>query len=304
MLGYCLIDTNNIGFAAQAATRLNVGGMETQAIYGVLRVLQRIAAVHGHALRPIALWDGRSWRKDVYTEYKANRDANDKMTRLRDGYKVQRPFITKGLKLLGFWQMIASNMEADDLAGILVRRFSNEGKKVVLISGDRDWQQLVGPSVTWHDPIRDIRLDTSNFAEVTGFPNPQAFLQGKALQGDAGDNIPGVGGIGEKGAKDLIAKVGFVQSFLDAPLLPGTPKKFADFHSNATGGHEKFARNMRLMNLLPSDPPIPKDLKLLKGELDAAGFEEFCNELAFKSITSNLEGWLQPLRNMHERLAA
>jgi DNA polymerase I len=303
--GYCLVDANNIGFAAQMATKLTVGGRETQAIFGVIRTVRQIVAAHYHALDPILLWDGRSWRKDVFTEYKANRDDNPKMKLIRDGYRAQRADITRGLRCLGVPQLIAANMEADDLAGMLVRNKAHrEGKKVLLISGDRDWLQLVGPRVSWHDPIRDVHITERNFTEVTGYATPRAFLEGKALQGDSGDNIPGVGGIGEKGAKELIAKHGSVAQFFawfdvlvsDAELS----KKFRDFGRNVTGGRDKFARNMQIMDLLPAAPPRPERLTLNRQPLCEEAFKDFCAELAFHSILKDFEDWIAPFRMLHE----
>lgn len=305
--GYCLVDGNNIGFAAQAAQRLSVGGRETQAIFGVIRTIRQIVATHGHALDPIVLWDGVSWRKAVYTEYKANRDDNPVLKRLRDGYKLQRREITRGLKLLGQAQMIAANMEADDLAAMLVRKAVRDDKKVILISGDRDWLQLVNERVSWHDPIRDLQVSAKNFRAVTGYETPRAFLEGKALQGDAGDNIPGVGGIGEKGAKTMIAEYGSVATFLqrfEGDETQVVAKKLRDFAFNTSGGRDKFARNIELMDLLSVKMPVPDRLKLDRGGLDEEAFKDFCAEFAFKSILTDFENWIAPFRSLQEHKQA
>lgn len=298
-VGYLLIDGNSIGFAAQATKRLSIGGKEVQAIYGSLRMLRPVIA-QNIMLRPIVLWDGRSWRKNEFAEYKANRDDNPKMKALRDAYKMQRPDISRALRMLGVWQLMAINYEADDLAGMLVKRAKRDGQKVIMLTADRDWLQLVGERVSWYDLVHNLRIDTANFQAITGYRNAEEFLAGKTLQGDGGDNIPGVGGIGEKGAKDLLERYASVGAFFEhAPnhlrLGEKLPKKWVDFLNNATGGHEKYLRNLRLMNLMQG-APLPERLTLTKGTYDEAAFTEFCHEHAFRSILNEFADWLQPFR--------
>lgn len=319
-IGYLLIDGNSIGFAAHSTTKLSVAGRATQAVYGTLKML-RPQISQNAALCPIVLWDGRSWRKNEFAEYKANRDDNPKMKALRDSYKIQRPDISRGLKLLGVWQLMAMNYEADDLAGMLVRKANRDGKKVVMLTADKDWLQLIGERASWYDLTKDKYVDLTNFEEMTrlveidkkdgtekvtpGYKTPRAFLEGKALEGDAGDNIPGVGGIGEKGAREIINRFGSVDEFIATWGSAGKlPKKMADFVTNATGGREKYARNLRLMNLMQG-APAPERLTLTKGSFDEAAFKEFCYEHAFQSLLVNLPEWLEPFRaNALERAIA
>lgn len=302
--GYCLIDGNNVGFAAQSANRLSVGGQDTQAIYGVLRTIRQIAMTHA-MLTPIVLWDGVTWRKSVYADYKANREkeatsAHDHQVKaMRASYRSQRPHITRGLRHLAVPQMIAMNLEADDLAGMLVKKARADKKKVILISGDKDWLQLVGPGVSWHDPIRDKRVNLGNFQEQTGYANPRQFLEGKALQGDASDNIPGVGGIGEKGAQAILAKWGSVTALMNMWIEnelrdEKLPAKLVNFLNHDGPGPAAFVRNLRLMDLSGAHMPKPYGLKLDKGSFDKDAFAELCGEFAFKSILTDFNTWIEP----------
>lgn len=305
-IGYCLIDGNSIGFAAQSASKLSAGGEPTQAIYGTIRTVRQIVATH-NMLTPIVLWDGVSWRKHVFPEYKAHRDKvattphEKKAKAERDEYKRQKPQIARGLKLLGVPQMLSMNMEADDLAAILTKRFRANGKKVFLISGDKDWLQLVGPGVSWHDPIRDDRINGGNFAEKTGLANPRQLVELKCLVGEPGDLGPGsgVGGIGEKKARWLLETYGSVGGFLNA-WIDGSlkdeklHKAFLDFAAENSPGQEIFQRNLMLIDLRTEKRPEMLDPKLTKGAFNREGFIEFCGQFAFKSILKDIDAFLEP----------
>ncbi|SER28649.1 DNA polymerase-1 [Faunimonas pinastri] len=323
--GYLLIDGNNIGFAAAATKKLTVGEMEVQAVFGFMRAI-RMAVARYPLLKPVVLWDGVSWRKHFYEEYKAGRDAPadtpaaKAQLALRKGYKVQRPLILKGLKHLGVSQLAAMNLEADDLAAILARRYAAQGKKVLMLSGDKDWIQLIQPNVSWFDPQRGELLTLNTLEKKLGYdpakkrivvcngkdeidgwmgvPSPRAWLEIKALMGDASDEIPGVGGIGEKGAIELLRTYGSVVSFrnqvldrtIDAAKLP---KKLRDF-AEQEEKHFIFTRNMTLMDLNSPDIPAPARLKLTAGSLERDDFASFCSELSFKSILTDIDGWCEP----------
>ena len=122
---YLLIDGNSIGHAANNGTPLHVGTQQVQAIFGFVRSMRALMGVYG-ALTPLVLWDGASWRKMQFPDYKANRDKEAtksyeiKAQAAKESFKKQVPAIRKALTLLGIDQIMAANMEADDLAGILV----------------------------------------------------------------------------------------------------------------------------------------------------------------------------------------
>lgn len=275
-------------------------------------------------LRPIILWDGASWRRMKFTEYKANRDKRDtkhevEAAKAKDDFKSQVPYIRLALKHLGVRQMFAINYEADDLAGVLVERYTKEERKVVMVSADKDWVQLLRPNAIWIDPVRDYRLTAKSISErlgwnpakgkivcakgdqIEGFigvPSPQAWLEMKALMGDMGDNIPGVGGIGPKGALELVKTYGSVASFFnqiaDKSVDPTTlPKKLRDFAEDPAK-HDLYRRNIQLMDLRSPERPAWINAKIDKGELNREKFAGFCNRLAFNSITTDLDKWIEP----------
>lgn len=299
-----VVDGNSLGFAAQNATKLSAGEFETTAIFGFLRSLSTVLREH-RGYTPIVLWDGDTWRKSMFPEYKANRDEkkNRKMAEMRAAYRKQRPYIGKMLVALGVAQVIAPKHEADDLAGEFVRR-RRKDDRIMLISGDKDWLQLVGEGVVWSDPIRGRLCNEHTFHEFTGYETPQAFLEGKALQGDTGDNIPGVGGVGEKRAVELLNTFKSVDAFLsldDAEREKqwtsyhgkSLPKVLREFPSDETKV-EAFRRNLVLMDLIRS-PAVPfEGNRIVKLDFDEERFKALCAEFSFHSILRDYGKWVAP----------
>ena len=289
-----IVDGNSLAHANHNGTRLTVGTMEVQAIYGMLR---SIAALKGAypGWDMIVLWDGRAqWRFDLHPEYKGNREAKDaKQEAHKAAFKAQSPFIRKALSLLGVKQLLVESAEADDVAGYLSKRLSAAGAYVVLVSGDKDWIQLVNPKVIWFDPIRDRKVSEANFFEFTGYRSPQAFIDGKALTGDTSDNIPGVGGIGEKGAPVFLAEFGSVEAFFKA-VDSGTfkPKKKAHQNLASPEGRDAFRRNRQLMNLLDVPKPPSDHVTVMKSQLDPNGFKVLCEKLAFRSFLREFDEFI------------
>lgn len=325
-----LIDGNSIGYAAQSATKLTSGGMETQAAYGIIKTMREMRATY-RSYTPLFLWDGRAqWRFDLYPEYKSNRDSDPEKIRSKEAYAKQKPYIERMLQHLGVRQMMATTHEADDMAGYLVAKLSADPKNSVgLITGDRDWLQLIRKNVFWRDLRDDSRFITAdNFYDKTGCKTPFAFLETKILQGDSSDCISGVGGIGEKGAPEFIAEFGSVREFwrrCDAgeyvptalahrrlwkgvspftkeewaaqqvlPSVVRTDKETAKLKKQWADswvgqGRLIYKRNFQLMQLLRVKPPEKKDVVVIPGKFDKEAFANVCEELAFTSILRNLD---------------
>jgi 5'-3' exonuclease len=262
----------------------------------------------------------------AFEEYKANRNKvatkphELKAEALRKDFKKQLPFVKQAIKLLGIKQMTAINYEADDLAGMITERLQKSGKRGVMISGDKDWVQLLSPNVAWIDPVRDYRLtlktleqklgwdpdkkdisvvkDGNQIEGWVGVPSPRAWLEMKCLMGDTSDNIPGVGKIGPKGAIDFVHAYGSFSAFINQCAdksidTAKLPKALRDF-SESDEKQEIFRRNMRLMDLRTVERPGVIALKSEQEPLDPIAFETFCKDMLFNSITNDLEGWLEP----------
>lgn len=287
-----LIDINAIGHAAQRATKLTAGGMETQAIYGVIRTMRELRMKY-RGYTPMVLWDGKAhWRYDLHPDYKSNRDTDPSKRAAREAYNQQKPYIKKMLAALGLRQMRASFHEADDLAGYFVGKLAADPtNKVGLITGDGDWLQLVRQNVFWRDMRDDAKIVTAkNFYDYTGCRSPFAFLETKILVGDNSDVISGVGGIGEKGAPEFIAEFGSVRRFWQlCEAGEFTPKKKAHINLATGPGRAIYKRNFQLMQLLKVTPPAKEDVQVDIGKFDKEAFAALCEELSFISILRNLD---------------
>jgi 5'-3' exonuclease len=326
--GLLLIDGMNFLHAANHTKSLSVGNQPTQAIFGFIRTLRPTVTTFSQ-LTPIVLWDGASWRYRAFPEYKASRNAppktktDVKMAGLREQLNAQKPFVIEALRHLAVRQISAINLEADDLAAILTRkRMATPDQSVMLVSADKDWIQLVQPRVMWLDPIRDVRISSTSISKRLGWdmdakdivastkdrnddrfigvPSPRAWLEMKALMGDSSDEIPGAGGIGPKGAIDLIQEFGSVSDFLNRSIdgsLPKLPKKFEKLATDDET-QQRYRRNLKLMDL--NHPEIPQAINLTidAGKYDETAFAQLCNDLMFKSVVSDIPGWCEPFRRV------
>lgn len=291
-MDYQIVDGNSIGYAAHYGTTLtNAEGMQTQAIFGTIRTLAELRSRNPKAIL-VVVWDGRAqWRFDECPSYKSNRHSDDpKREAIREAYKAQMPILRKMLSDLGVRQMLCKTHEADDLAGWLVSRKKPEDK-MTLITGDRDWLQLVRANVVWKDCKTGNVVGLWNFFEQTGYKTPIAFLEGKCLKGDTSDAIPGVGGIGEKGAPEFLATYGSVENFFNG-VDAGTIKPSKKVHQRlADTGREIYRRNYRIMQLLEV-APIKRE-NLIVTDRTAKNREEFvelCGQMGFASFLSNPDG--------------
>jgi 5'-3' exonuclease len=301
MTNYMLIDGNSLGHFYNNAKPLSIGEIQVQSIYGMLKAIRsQIAGFQDY--QPVVLWDGASWRKLMFAEYKENRDRKEtkneiRMQEMKDAYKKQVPYIKKALRFLGIPQVWSLNMEADDLGAILTDRYTKTGSRVILLTGDKDWLQLVGPGVVWKDFANDRLVTQKTFAEFTGVKTVREFVEVKALCGDQGDNVAGVGGIGEKGAIEFINQYGSVANFTNGVILDktislkGVPKKYR----NLVEDEDKaitFSRNLALVDLRTTVRPAPQALEVDKGTPDAEKFRQFCEILLFKSFLKDFDEWI------------
>ena len=188
-------------------------------------------------------------------------------------------------------------MEADDLAATLSSHYASQERDVVLVSGDADWQQLVGPRIVFFDPIRDKFITRDNFKDVVGLPSPYSLAQFKALTGDS-DDIPGVGGIGAVTAKTILNGFGTVEEFVNVCLTDRDEYERADRRARLIVDDEErrftFQSNMKLIWLHTPDRPKMQNVAHVKPNFNVGEFATFCGELAFTSILRDLPNWLEP----------
>jgi DNA polymerase I len=195
-----LVDSSSLFFRAFYAIRplSSPSGLPVNAIYGYLSMILKLIKDE----RPDYLafcYDLKepSFRKEIYSEYKSNR------TEMPEDLVKQMPYIRKISDLLGIKSYEQVGMEADDLIGCLSEWGQKENLSVFIVSGDKDFAQLVKDNVYLYDTMKDVKIDAKGVVEKWGI-KPEQFIDYLAIVGDSSDNVPGVKGIGPKGAIKLL----------------------------------------------------------------------------------------------------
>ena len=224
-----IIDTMAMAFrsyhAFGARQLTTASGVPTSALYGSAQFLLRLINEESpHFLVAATDTKAPTFRHKLYEPYKANRSA------MPDDLAVQIPKLYEMLKSLGIPTIICPGYEADDIIGTIVTRFATQSLQCVIVSGDKDLMQLVDKHVIMHRPKKGGQLDIvdeSGVVEKLGC-RPDQVIDLLSIVGDRSDNIPGVKGIGEKGAAQLIANhstLDHIYGQLDSVKNPGHRRK-------------------------------------------------------------------------------
>ena len=206
-----LIDGYSNIFRAYYAIRnlSNSRGEPTNAVYGFIQMLKKLLRDEAPELIGVALdLGGSTVRTEKFEAYKANRAPTP------PDLKSQIPLVRRALEAYRIPVLELQGYEADDVLGTLAGKAAAEGYDVVLVSADKDLMQLIGPHVSMYHTGRNKLYGPAEVTEDFGLP-PEKVVDVLALMGDAVDNVPGVPGIGDKGAKALIQEYGSLESLLD-----------------------------------------------------------------------------------------
>jgi DNA polymerase-1 len=218
-----LVDGTGYIFRAYHAIKpmRNMNGEPIHAVLGFTRMLLKlIKDHHPKALAVVFDAGGETFRKQIYAEYKANRQAQP------EDLRPQVPRCFEAVDALGIRRIQLPGVEADDVLATLVVEAQRRGQQVIVVSGDKDLMQLVDVDVKVlrYNP----RAETEELVDIPGVKEkfgvtPAQVVDVLALMGDASDNVPGVDGIGEKTAMELVATYGGVEEVLAAAptMKPG-----------------------------------------------------------------------------------
>lgn len=197
-----LVDVSSMFFRAFFAIPplSNEKGLPTNALYGFVSMSAKLL----RDSRPdymVYCFDTAepSFRSEVYEDYKANR------TEMPEDLTPQMPYIDKLTKLLGIPHLAIPGYEADDLIGSLAVQGAKQGLEVVIVSGDKDFAQLVDDRITMLDTMKNVKYDPQGVIEKWGV-EPKQMIDYLSFVGDSSDNIPGIRGIGPKGAQKLLSE--------------------------------------------------------------------------------------------------
>lgn len=274
-----LIDGNSQMYRAYHAIRGLTGpdGKSTNAVYGFVNMLRKLIADH-HPDYLAASFDlpGRTFRDDLFAEYKANRAP------MPADLAEQVPLVHEACVALGVPILTSEGFEADDVIGTLAVQARAAGFEVALVTGDKDFFQLVGSGIRVYNPKDEgAWYDETGVSERWGV-RPDQVVDVLALMGDSVDNIKGVPGIGEKGARELISTHGSLDALLaQAATLP--QKRYRE----ALVQHADDARASRVLATIRTDVPVTFDAEALRYTgADAAHCYALFSRLGFRTITA------------------
>jgi DNA polymerase-1 len=280
-----LIDGNSLAYRAFFALPETIGtsdGRPTNAIFGLASMLVKIIDEH-HPQGVIVAWDaGWSGREKTYDLYKAQRKPRPDLLR------EQWPHLMPLVDAFGYTNVKVEGFEADDVIASLARQAREEGIEVMVVTGDRDAYQLVGEGIRVMSTSRGITetkiYDSAAVEERYGVP-PTLITDLMGLRGDTSDNIPGVPGIGEKTATQLLQKFGSLDKVLESvDEISGAKRK-----ENLTN-HADDARMSRELATLQYDLETGVDLAAaMESEPDRGALRDFMREFELRAVLERLE---------------
>ena len=276
-----LIDgTSNVFRAYYAIRNLSSSrGEPTNAVFGFLQMLRKLLRDEKPEYIGVAFdVSSDTHRKDKFEAYKANRRP------MPDDLKPQLPWIRKVVEAFRIPLLELPKYEADDVLGSLAKKAASAGFEVILVSPDKDLMQLVDDHVKQYHTGRDKLYDAAGVTEDFGVP-PGKVVDVLALMGDASDNVPGVPGIGEKGARQLIAEFGSLDALLERA---GEVSRKA-YREGLEQNRDQALLSRELVTIHTDLPLELEPDKLVLEEPDWDQLLELCWQLDFHVVAKELE---------------
>jgi DNA polymerase-1 len=278
----CLIDGSGYIFRAFFAIKTPMtrpDGTPVGAVFGFCSMLWKL--LQGQECDHVAvIFDAgrRSFRNDIYAEYKAHRPEPPPELVPQFGLvrEATRAFNVPAIEVPG--------LEADDLIATYARRAAETGAKVTIISSDKDLMQLIRPGVEMFDPLKSKPIGEGEVREKFGV-GPERVVDVQSLAGDSTDNVPGVPGIGVKTAAELINAFGDLDALLARAGEIKQPKRREALLANAD-----MARISRELVRLRDDCDLPAPIEsFAKQRPDPAVLRAFLEAQAFRSLLARFQ---------------
>lgn len=254
--------------------RINSKKINTSAVFGFVNTLEDVLKREQPTHVAVAFDpSGPNFRHEMFPEYKANREATP------EDIKVAVPYIKQILEAYRIPIIQIAGYEADDVIGTLAKKFANAENQVYMMTPDKDYGQLVDENIFMYKPphsgnVPEV-LGVKEVNEKFGIDNPRKVIDILALWGDSIDNIPGVPGVGQKTAANLIAKYGDIENIIkNISQLKGKQKE--SFENNI----EQLRMSYKLATI-KTDVPVEVTLDEMK--LEAPDFD------ALASVFDDLE---------------
>jgi DNA polymerase-1 len=253
-------------------------GTPVNAVFGFCNMITRLMKEHtGTHLAVIFDAGSKTFRNRMYDQYKAHRPEPP------EELIPQFALIREATRAFGLPSIELEDWEADDLIAAYAKAVKAKGGEAIIVSSDKDLMQLIGPSVTMLDPMKNTPIGLAEVEAKFGV-TPDRVIEVQALIGDSVDNVPGVPGIGPKGAAQLINEFGTLEAVLEA--APGMkPSKRRDMLIE----HADKARISKQLVILRDDAPLPEPIEaLVLRRWDDRVLGAFFDTQNFKSIKHRL----------------
>jgi DNA polymerase-1 len=272
-----LIDGTAQMYRAYHAIRNLTGpdGKSTNAVFGFVTMLRKLINDHRPELIAAAFdLRGPTFRTEIAADYKANRPP------MPDDLSEQVARVHEACEALGVPVLTHEKFEADDVIGTLTKQALEKGLEVVIVTGDKDFFQLVQPHVRILNPRDQGFWYDADAVKVKFGVNPDQVVDVLALMGDAVDNVKGVPGIGEKGARELITKFGSLDT-----LLKQSDEVEKTRYRSALAQHAEDANVSRELVTIRTDVPVQFDHEAFRyeGPLSELCYSLF-SSLGFKKL--------------------
>jgi DNA polymerase-1 len=262
----------------------NSKGRPTGAVKGVINMMRRLQKDYPKSPL-VVVFDakGKTFRDDMYSEYKANRPP------MPDDLRMQIEPIHQIIQAMGLPMLIIDGVEADDVIGTLAVQATALEQPVVVSTGDKDIAQLVNEHITLVNTMTNTLLDRDGVIEKFGIP-PELIIDFLALLGDKSDNIPGVPGVGEKTALGLLQGIGGLDAIygrLDE--VAGLEFRGAKNMAPKLEEHRDLAYLSYQLATIKTDVPLPLGIEQLHNEApDLNILGDLFADMEFKAWTKEL----------------
>ncbi len=264
-------------------------GENTSAAWGVVNFLLRLKSKYQPDYIVWILDKGDSFRTELYPEYKSTRQKLD--VELQQDFDLALEHVRDILEAFRIPRVALDGYEADDVIGTLARREAGQGLQVVIVSGDKDFYQLIDPKVALLNPGRggpagvdELWVDERNAAERLGVP-PHQVIDFLAMVGDTSDNVPGVRGVGDKTAAQLLLEYGNLDTILAkaGEIKAKRPREALLAEADA-------ARLSRRLVTIQTDVPVSLDLATAVAvDPDPEQLRKILTRLEFHSLANRLD---------------
>ena len=266
-------------YAMIRSPRVTSTGIDTSAVFGFVNTLQDLLKRErpSHIAVCFDPPGGKTFRHENYEPYKANREKTP------EGILVAVPYIKRILQAYRIPIFEVEGYEADDVIGTLSHQAEQQGFFTYMVTGDKDFGQLVTPNIKVYDPLKKEILGVEEVNAKYGIQSPKQLIDILGLMGDTADNIPGCPGVGPKNAEKLIQQFGSIENLLThTDELKGAQQK------KVVENADQIRMSKWLATIITDVPVTLEADKLSRKPVNLEALREVFNELEFRTLTQRL----------------